>query len=139
MVKLHNGKPCLECCALYADHYLDKSVNCPRPCVFDISNMDKEVLVKILLEHIDKNQILARKIAGELLHWGYESAVRYADSELDHQATMFGNDPLEIYYTEERKEWERLQKELYEEWAAEFYADYPKDEFGRPIIDSSWN
>ena len=134
-LKLNNGNLCLQNCELCSEHYIDKRVSCSYPCIFDCLNIDKEILVKILLKHIDKNHTLARKMAKNLLLYNYEWTVKCLNCELIKPAMLFGNDLFEIYYTEERKAREREEEEWQKEFERELYEEYHKDEFRQPSFE----
>ncbi len=122
-------------CELDTEHYIDRYVSCPRSCIFG-HDINHEELADLLLTHIDRNLPSARKAARMLSRYGYEHALRDMASEFGHEVVLNGNGLLEVYDTEERKEWERTQAEWQKEWEEAFYAEYPKDAFGRPIFDS---
>ena len=85
--------------------------------VLDSKRHDKETTIHILLEHIDKKRILARKIAGELSRCDYYSALRYADRAFQGKATLPNCESIEEYITfeEEYKEWQEEERKKWEE------------------------
>lgn len=81
--------------------------------------LDRQTKINCIVEHIDKNQTLARKMAYELLRHGDKYALRYVDKEMSGQITLSGYESIEEYitYEEEYKKW---QEEEYKKWEEAF-------------------
>ena len=85
--------------------------------VLDSRRPDKETAIRILLEHIDKERILARKIAGELSNYNYNSALQYTDHAFQGKATLLNCDSIEDYirFEQEYQEWQKEESKKWEE------------------------
>ena len=83
------------------------------------TRIDRPTEIKYVVEHIDRNKVLARKLARELLLYNYNHALRYVDKELQGKVTMGNYESIEecIMIEDEYRKW---QEEEYKKWEEAF-------------------
>ena len=79
----------------------------------------RQMEIKIIVDHIDRNIVLARKLAQELLLYDYSHALRFVDKELQGKVTILNYDSVEEFIRTE-EEYRKWQEEERKEWEEAF-------------------